>query len=412
MTTEIDSDVDLILRTLCAWSERENDPQTGRYTLKTDELLQATKLSHERVEDAVTLLANRGLVNAVITLGGLQEVAPTAEGRAYFQRSGTSINNDSEEPSETDVEYEVFLSHSNLDDDFAKNVKTILDASGIRTFATPGSIPTGKWEPQIERALQRSVYIWVLITPKALGQSVWTHHEFGYFYGYRHGKGEDAGGHKCRFLFTEGTQLRGLYGEIQGVRIDSFDDPVSIARVIAKEIGRGFKEPPNREELRDAASGRATTPPEGLDEMQVVGTSSSAAPDYSYGICTIDITSPKAIFNVSAVTWHPEVAVWPLKTLPQVGAGQKQQLSLRVEWAKRENVPKELQDSFKRRFPLRRPRDPGPPWAPLYLTFETQSGQIWAAVAYMQVERQIHGHPETRLLYGPNSYGWVRGRTN
>ena len=45
----------------------------------------------------------------------------------------------------------------------------------------------------------------------------------------------------------------------------------------------------------------------------------------------------------------------------------------------------------------------------VYITFETQSGELWAAVTYLRVEQQQHGHPETTLLYGPNAYGWARG---
>lgn len=157
-------------------------------------------------------------------------------------------------------------------------------------------------------------------------------------------------------------------------------------------------------------SGWTALPPEGLGDMQIVGTSASAAPDYSYGIRTIDVSSPMPIFNVSAVTWHPQVHVWPLRALAQVGAGRKEQLALKVEWAKAEGRPQEAQDSYHRRFLLQRPRDPGPPWEPLYITFEAQSGGVWAAVAYMRVERQQHGHPESHLLYGPNPYGWVRGQ--
>ncbi len=156
-------------------------------------------------------------------------------------------------------------------------------------------------------------------------------------------------------------------------------------------------------------SGGSPLPPDGLDEMQVVRTSSGAAPDYSHGTCTVDVSSPRPIFNVSAVAWHDQVYVWPLKALSQIGAGRKEQLSLRVEWAKGEKPPQELEDSYKRRFPFHRPRDPGPPWSPLYITFETQSGELWAAVAYLRVEQQQHGHPETNLLYGPNPYGWARG---
>ena len=84
-------------------------------------------------------------------------------------------------------DYEVFISHSSLDDALATDVKELLGANGISVFTTPGSIPTGKWEEQIEEALQRSTQIWVLLTTNAVKESVWVHHEFGYFYGFCHG---------------------------------------------------------------------------------------------------------------------------------------------------------------------------------------------------------------------------------
>ena len=151
-------------------------------------------------------------------------------------------------------------------------------------------------------------------------------------------------------------------------------------------------------------------PPEELDDMRITRASSGAATDYSYGTLSIDLYTPKPIFNVSAAAWHHQVQVSLLKQVPQIGSGQKQQLSLRLEWADGAEAPQDVQDSFRRKFLLQRPRDPGPPWAPLYITFETRSGQPWAAISYMSVERQQHGHPETQLLYGPNPFGWVKGQ--
>lgn len=84
-------------------------------------------------------------------------------------------------------DYDVFISHSSLDNALATDVKELLGANGISVFTTPGSIPTGKWEEQIEEALQRSTQIWVLLTTNAVKESVWVHHEFGYFYGFCHG---------------------------------------------------------------------------------------------------------------------------------------------------------------------------------------------------------------------------------
>ena len=242
------------------------------------------------------------------------------------------------------------------------------------------------------------------------------HHEFGYYFGYHRSRNFSAQprivGKRLRyFLDREEVQHPGMYQHFQGFPVDGFDDPVTIARVVAEEIGKAFKEPKNPEELRIGQSRWTAIPPEGFEELAIKRTSSSAAPDYAYGIVTIDVSAPKPIFNVSVAVWHPQVSVSLLNQVTQIGGGQKQQLSLRVDWAEGAEPKQEVQDSHDRRFPLHRPRDPGSPWAPLYVTFETQSEQYWAAVTYMRVERQQHGHPETQLLAGPNPYGWVRGHT-
>ena len=138
---------------------------------------------------------------------------------------------------------DVFLSHSSLDDDLCKDITTLLENSGLRVFATPASIPTGKWEEQIEEALQNAATVWVLLTPNAMAQSVWAHHEFGYFYGFRHGMGVDPRGDSCRFLYSDPSHLRGLYGHIQGTRVTSFEDPVALAREIAGGLGKDLRIP-------------------------------------------------------------------------------------------------------------------------------------------------------------------------
>jgi hypothetical protein len=112
------------------------------------------------------------------------------------------------------LEYDVFLSHSSEDDELAQRVRTLLEASEIRTFATPGSIPSGLWNPQIEGALQRSQHLWLLLTPAALDRSIWAHQEFGYFYGYK------------RALDPENADQRLHYtcGQIRAVVLPKADD--------------------------------------------------------------------------------------------------------------------------------------------------------------------------------------------
>jgi len=311
--------------------------------------------------------------------------------------------------------YDIFLRHAVEDDELAGRVADLLRASNILVFTTGPGFPTGMWSEEVRAALEQCEHFWLLLTDKALDRSVYVHHEFGYFFGYHRQKEPSSEvrliAKRLRYLVNKGDGRRpGMYQHFQDFPVDEFDDPVAIAKAIATEIGRPFTEPANPEQYGLSNAGWVTVPPEGLNDMKIVRASASAASDYSYGIITIDISTPKTIFNVSAVTWHPQVAVSPLKPLYQVGSGQKGQLSLRVQWVPGKQAPKELDDSLKRRYSLLRPRDPGTPWGPLYVTFETESGQLWAAVVYMRVERQQHGHPEAGLLYGPAPSGWVKGR--
>ena len=310
--------------------------------------------------------------------------------------------------------WDIFLSHASEDDELAARVAKLLSASGIKVFTTGPGFPTGIWSDEVRAALEESEHFWLLLTDKALDRSVYVHHEFGYFFGWHREKNalSDARviGRRLRYFVEDGNRRRpGMYQHFQDFPIDGFDDPVVIGRVIASEIGRVLEEPENPDEYRIGGSGGAATPPDGLATLQIVRTSSSAPPDYSYGIFTIAVLSPVAIFTVGAVAWHDQVYVSPLKPLPQVGAGRKEQLSLRADWAKDTEPPQELQDTQKRRYVMQRPRGPGPPWAPLYITFETESGEAWAAVAYMRVETHQKGFPEVQLLHGPNPFGWVKG---
>lgn len=146
---------------------------------------------------------------------------------------------------ETDVGsgYDVFISHAGLDDDLAKAVQKLLISNGVRAFCTPDSIPSGKWEKQIEEALEQSTQIWVLLTPNSLARSVWVHHELGYFYGFN--KSVDPDGHRSRYLFEEGNPRPGLYAELQGTEIENIGDPVAVASIIAENLGKEFEVPPN-----------------------------------------------------------------------------------------------------------------------------------------------------------------------
>ena len=142
------------------------------------------------------------------------------------------------------VEYDVFLSHSHENDDLAQSVQKLLESSGIRTFATPSSTPSGLWSPQIEAALRQSHELWLILTPAALDRSIWAHQEFGYFYGFKRAMDSDNADQRLHYFEIEGNRRRpGMYSHFQGTSVRSLDDPVTLARAIAGSLGKAFNEP-------------------------------------------------------------------------------------------------------------------------------------------------------------------------
>ena len=133
--------------------------------------------------------------------------------------------------------YDVFLSHSSEDDELAQRVRMLLEVAGIRAFATPGSIPSGLWNPQIERALQRSQHLWLLLTPSAVNKSIWAHQEFGYFCGYKRALDPESADQRLHYFEVEGNKQRpGMYAHFQATPVSSFEDPVALARIIAQSL--------------------------------------------------------------------------------------------------------------------------------------------------------------------------------
>ncbi|MBI2847037.1 MAG: toll/interleukin-1 receptor domain-containing protein [Chloroflexi bacterium] len=234
--TEMARDATSVLRTLVEWEETEDDPHKGEYRVSGKELTDKLGLPPRRVNHSVALLESSGYVSWLRTMGTapyeFHEVWASPEGQLEVQRLAEQEKRDRE------TQLDVFLSHSSLDDNLCKDITTLLENSGIRVFATPASIPTGKWEEQIEEALQHASTVWVLLTPNAMSQSIWAHHEFGYFYGFRHGRGIDPRGDSCRFLYSDPSHLRGLYGHIKGTGVKSFEDPVALAQEIAAALGK------------------------------------------------------------------------------------------------------------------------------------------------------------------------------
>ena len=178
MTVETDSFH--VLKTLAEWSEEENDPNTGHYVVSGKELQAVLNITANQINDAVNYLVNLGQANQLRTMGtapfSFKEVWLETAGRHAFEEL-SSIK----EETIKENEYDVFISHSSIDDPLATNVKKLLEANSIHVFSTPGSIPTGAWEPQIELALRNSSSIWLLLTRNAIKESVWAHQEFALF---------------------------------------------------------------------------------------------------------------------------------------------------------------------------------------------------------------------------------------
>ncbi len=99
---------------------------------------------------------------------------------------------------ESDGPFEIFISHSALDNDLAKDAQNLLAHNGIKAFCTPLS-EGGKWEDAIEDALKEVTDVWVLLTENAVYRSIWVHQELGFFYGYHHAT--DPKGSHSRYLF-------------------------------------------------------------------------------------------------------------------------------------------------------------------------------------------------------------------
>lgn len=304
-------------------------------------------------------------------------------------------------PSPSATAYDVFLSHSSSDDALAGDVKKLLEANGIRVFATPESIPTGSWEPQIEVALGSSSSVWVLLTPNALRESVWTHHEFGYFYGYNHGKGRDPQGHHCRFLYTQGTELRGLYAWIQGTHINSFEDPVPVAETIAKGIGVGFGLP------GDWVPRFYPQQLAGIFRHPAIGPVGFSSSGLIHGPGTAQVTIElreidETIYYVAGLTTHPDVELTAVTTADVIGPSYHGSVMLRLQYRGQplDPLPEELTDARGRRFSvLPGPRAPQGK-APLLITFETEDRRALAAIFYYTISRHSKGFPELHLHAG------------
>ena len=247
ISSQLEQDAFAILQNLAEWSEKEDDPSIGNYQVSGDKLEDKLAIGPNRINDAVQLLYDQDLIQRHQPIGGTAPynfawAVPTTSGRLALQQA--LVESNAQSPT-TNLIYDIFLSHSGLDDDLAKDIQKLLVANQIRVFCTPDSIPSGIWEPQIEDALEHSSEIWVLLTSNALKASVWVHQELGYFYGFH--KQADPNGHRTHYVFEDGTPQPGLYYHLQGTTVENLGDHEMVARTIAESLGREFEVPDNWE---------------------------------------------------------------------------------------------------------------------------------------------------------------------
>ena len=409
MPTEIENDADIVLRVLAEWLE-SGDPEErrGHSRVTLGEISSETDIGLPRLMDASTFLHERGLVELGETMGGASsnDVSLTTEGRLQVQRrvSGGPI------PSPRNQQWDVFLGHSSFDDALAAAVQELLKSNGVTVFATPASVPTGNWEPQIEEALKTAATLWLLLTPAALRESVWTHHEFGYFYGFRHGAEVDAGGHGSRYLYTKGTELRGLYAWIQGTEIASLEDPVAIASAITEGIGRAFQVPSGWEYPNFPVAPIAAPRHPQIEMIVVNGDGfDSVSGD---GFVRVEIKGPsEPLYHVSVIAADPEMEIEVERTAAAITKQVDAQVRFRVRYRKDRLDPiPALQRDFRGREYSTMPGPKAPEGThPLFVTFEDEAGSPLAAVVYYTVQPHAKGYPEM-VMKSPALIDWVRGQ--
>lgn len=283
-----------------------------------------------------------------------------------------------------------------MDDNLCKDVTALLKNSGLRVFATPASIPTGKWEEQIEEALQNASTVWVLLTPNAMSQSVWTHHEFGYFYGFRHGKNIDPKGYACRFLYSDASYLRGLYGYIQGTQVPSFEDPVAIARVIAEGLGKYLNIPTAWVPSRYPTLAPATMNPPRLGRLSP---GSQAGPNNSRLVEFTILQPQDRVYNLGLLAFHPEAEITLNKPVPFVGPSLNERFRMQVTWRTQslDQLPTEATDHAGRSFDVGPgPRQPPGTW-PMLITMETDDGRRLAGIVYYRLDHHPGDLPDLNM---------------
>lgn len=142
--------------------------------------------------------------------------------------------------------------------------------------------------------------------------------------------------------------------------------------------------------------------------------SNSDPPHYSKQHLIVGLTPPENLYNLGITAWHPAVTFTGSNNKRQLASGERGNIAVDAKWSRDkeriDNTIEELTDEHGRKFPYVRPRDPGDEWHPMYLTFETDDDQIWAAVIYFQVKTHQKGFPEITLDGTTLPSGWAKGR--
>jgi len=131
MTTQIDQDASAVLKALAEWVESPNDESIGRYQVSGAELSDKLNIGPGRINDAVEHLEELGFVAYSGRISThpytFWDVWLEAAGRLEYQKSLEISNLPAALTPAGNLSFDVFLSHSSLDDELAAAVKSLLD---------------------------------------------------------------------------------------------------------------------------------------------------------------------------------------------------------------------------------------------------------------------------------------------
>jgi hypothetical protein len=209
----------------------------------------------------------------------------------------------------------------------------------------------------------------------------------------------------CRYLYVRGTQRPGLYAHIQGTEIQSFENPVEIAKVIADSVEKPFVVPVDWSHRIYPPPVNASERHPDLGKVDIVLGRSGDAADLQIEIS--EISEP--IYHVYALTDHPRVEISEVRPADVISQSAPRSIFIRFVFKKHQSSGStgKAVDHRGRQFSLLPgPRRPEGKW-PLLLTYETEDGRAQAAVFYYDVKTHQKGFPEITLTTTP--FEWRDG---